>query len=813
MANGILSKWKNDNSIDEQLKSLQSSIFTPKVNMPPHYSPNEVLGPPAPNQSWDDYSIEQSYNNFVKDNSRFAKNAADAALKSHRIPTVKAKNNQTQINEAVKVNDPRTVYEDLIYRNKDNSDSDFIEIIGAEGLAPALFTDSGPLNPNNWPMPIGSSQGEKQLRQEQREWRDEHPSKLKGNADEREQNQLEINKQYEERFNEKGGIQNNSARRGFWTDLIDISFNIPSKLYTNKDNVTKEELTKIANPIGTLSNDISKIAKQQQDNGDNDIRNRTSLWITGQEYLDNYDISGGRPKELIDPKETYNKLDEAQNWNYMPYQLEGIDGLLQQGKWLIQDTGSKVSKAFRGIENTRMAYADPRIPYEDRTISYKGYNKQAGNYLNNEKEGWISSALSPESDTFFYTTDWNDQRRNENSVPTRYEWILESDDGTQKEIRDPFEGTVLPTGNTPDEVSLSWGDSDEVYTFPSLEYANEHIRKVPVIAEEGENIEGFYQADPLIYTEPDGTEVTIPFMDVVALSRGIDDGSIAMDNGPLNMFKPTEQTKEPLEMLTTLDFSDLAPVTVDMALQSLPIMFQKMIGPQMVADAMMSSSYIDPYSYDAESDSWRNTAEKTSADRYLTSVGYNLGKGALERIAQIPGIGKEGVLNKPLERVLENNNLPIWLMYPALLAGEMGEEDLTAVPEEISQNGLEDAFKNDLVIDGEIQYDDSGHPIKDDDTPLSDRFGNMIEALKENAVAGAMLAGPLMTPGVVSDVARNKGYVAKSRANKELKNYYDSIGMPRYKEAKETHRPFVLTPETEKQYQEEERQRREEQDG
>jgi hypothetical protein len=283
--------------------------------------------------------------------------------------------------------------------------------------------------------------------------------------------------------------------------------------------------------------------------------------------------------------------------------------------------------------------------------------------------------------------------------------------------------------------------------------------------------------------------VNLSFDDIQDLSKKLANGTANVDYGPLNIAKDSNERKDFMQMLTTGDFSDLAPNTADLLLGSAPLFFKKTAWPMAIGNAISASQGLDPQIYDAENNTYGRLSDDMNGEKYLANTVLSGLVPATEHVAGIIG-GSGGFLGRPIQKILSDRGASPLLRYGVDMAGEGVEEDVAQLWEDYQRFGHRGWFANPLYEtddDGNIKtrynpitgedepvkkQDSWGHEVRDENTPIGDRVLNMLDQMPENFIAGAYLGGGLGTPRVVTDRIFNTGYYSpEERVNRRQPGY------------------------------------------
>lgn len=409
------------------------------------------------------------------------------------------------------------------------------------------------------------------------------------------------------------------------------------------------------------------------DGTDYDYVHMTSEWMTGPQYKKYVEMGmGGRPVDDIDPTQVYSKVDEAREYDFIPY----IPNEVTYNKLVAGDVARIPGEIGTTIANLRTSLApDYSITYgnDGTTISGKEFDKVAPTFLNN----------------YYHDLQYDPERLRRNRNPssvleyaipnsdggTSYAYGSIVDSGYDDTLHLSFEdGTEMDVGG--DELATWKHDQNGLLVVPE-EYVRQHgnfessyddtlyltfadgqrIGLSPDYVSEHTDSDGFVDLEPLysmtpidqargdlpedlgvlgendlgyepVLTMSDGT--AIPLRDVERIyfdesakddpdeldangNVARTDDDISYDFGPLGLSKPRRLIdQEPFDFSgegQVFNRDDLLNNVVDWTLGSVPIS-AGMYAPWLysVSQATNSGYGIDPGSYNPETGSRGLTA-------------------------------------------------------------------------------------------------------------------------------------------------------------------------------------------------------------
>ena len=627
----------------------------------------------------------------------------------------------------------------------------------------------GLFNLDNWPI-IGSSDREKALDARQEEYRESNP--MPEGAMEWQDGQRVTSdkwkKRYEDYFKEQGGLE----------DYDTTGADTIRSAWAQDDADFGERLGRIASGLDQMSH-------ENYDDGERMTSDAVKgKYMSGEEYRKLKAAGfGGRPDEDIDDGSTYNKIDEMRDYNFVPY-IEDTD---QAFGWGATQAADDITKAYNTFHNTRDRNAEPTFNYNGTDINLKDFNHYYNAYLNkllqNEEPEYVDA----------------DDPTAAMSLPgISTGWHISQDDGSTKTVYSkrggisPDDVEVLDNGNLsvrfpgvdkPVEMSF-----DQLQNMKYFEKASSNPKKVT-----------YRQSIPdrLSYDEMIGDPVNMTFDEASALADSLKSGDIDINWGDWNLGKDSSNRKDWTTMLTTLDFSDVAPNMADLFFGSAPLFLPQTAWPMAIANGVSATQGLDPRLYDSNWGSWSRLADQDnmSGDKYLANIALSSTVPATERIAGGIG-GSGGLLGKPVKSLLKRKNMNPLLEYPLDIIGEGVEEDVAQAWEDAQTNGLWNWFADQQVDeDGNPVFDKSGHEVRDPNTPLPNRGGNYASQLLENFLAGGALATPMTGIHAAKDAASNSGPIGDYRELKALRDWEKENGIDRYKEAKKGKSKVTFGPE------------------
>lgn len=644
-----------------------------------------------------------------------------------------------------------------------DSELDFSQLgfFDPNNLANNLFDNGGKIDPNQAPI-IGQTDKDKALKSEKEQYRKDNPMP-------------------------EGAIKNGVTSQ----EWIDRYYDY----YGDLDDSYKSAIDYITSPVteelqtqGKMRNAdtlLRKLADESIDDGTNTLENRKALYITVPEMIRQRKAGvPGRPieeLESMDQGAVINKLEEMNDYNYVPFIVDEA----QRDLWNAQQVGNEGSKFFKRLATTREDWTDPIIDYNGQDLSYDQFYENASPY-------WMKAYKDAE--------DGN----------TRIKWTIDLGNGEFDEVYSTSQpsidwltdedGYAVLDDNGNYMLYMQWPDTGEAY-YLTEEDLDEDGNIIGVSSE--------YDIDPLTYTQYDGTEISIPYDDVDRLLNNSETNEFNVDYGPLNIAKPAAELSD----LTEWNFADWIPSMIDITAGSAPLFMPQTAWPMAISNAISATQGLDANSWDSDTGTWRRISDAVDPDKYGLNVLLSGLVPLTEKFAGNLGAGR-GLLGKPIDAAFRKFDINPTLKYPVdWILGEGSEEGIAGAWEELQQTGFDEAFGNDLyetdengnvVLDKDgnpkILYDESGHQVKDVNTPLWDRIKNYISGVPENFVAGAALGTGLGLPGLGLDVKNNRGAIQEAKNRRAEIEAERALNLPRFRSVKRGNKDYSINPEILEEY-------------
>ena len=263
------------------------------------------------------------------------------------------------------------------------------------------------------------------------------------------------------------------------------------------------------------------------DGTDYDYAHMTSEWMTGPQYKKYVEMGmGGRPVDSIDPAQVYSKVDEAREYDFVPY----MPNQVTYNRFAAGDAFRIPGELGTTIANARTILApDYSITYgkDGTTINGNEFDRRAGTFLNN----------------YYHDLQYDPERLRRNGNPssvleyaipnadggTSYAYGGIVDSGYDDTLHLSFsDGTEMDVGGdelatwdhdqdglliVPDEYVRQHGDFDASYDDTLyLTFADgQRIGLSPDYVSEHTDSEGFVDLDPLYSMTPiDQVSGTLP---------------------------------------------------------------------------------------------------------------------------------------------------------------------------------------------------------------------------------------------------------------------------------------------------------------
>ncbi len=474
-----------------------------------------------------------------------------------------------------------------------------------------------------------------------------------------------------------------------------------------------------------------------QDNGMYNKENYTSNTMTGDQYL-RYREAGipGRPIDEIDPDLTYSKLDERENFGFIPY---------------MPDEGSKLKLLREDIETgpTRImnALANARTNNTDYTIEYNGKKIESGRDFDKKIADYINKQINP-----LFRNEINIKDSREEAGPNavglkNIGYRITMQDGTSKEIRSRSMQILSQPEyiDDPDQtITVVFPDTGDVVEFEDEEDYLTNLSSLGVEPTENDSEAIAWINLPDLELE-DGTR--IPYNDAVNILNGAGD----RDYGWMNINKPADKLDDfwrDGSINTNFNFEDLVPKMVDIAAGSAPYWISKIAWPAAISNALASSHGIDSSTLESDGTA-RRLKDDIDDDSYTASIiGSTIMPLTEYGLGRIGGGGTKWLMDKLMKWKGNRAGYPL-LGHTLGTLGEGFEEVPANLVEDYRLNGFDQLYANPLLDeDGNEIVDDSGHVLRDEDTPFLDRWNNYWGDALEAFTGGALLGGAFGLPSL-----------------------------------------------------------------
>lgn len=471
--------------------------------------------------------------------------------------------------------------------------------------------------------------------------------------------------------------------------------------------------------------------------------------MTGEEYERLAILSGtGRPIEKIDPNGTYSKIQEMQDYGFVPYVRSPEDLSKMKLQWMSEIP----TKAANELGRSRTSIFDYTIDTGDQNFSGNDFENNVTTYI--DRMGALEKATQTEDGKSIFTDKNGDHT---GMTPYTYgAWQVTYEDGTVKEhphgdydALQRKDGTILVTFSDGSQALFD-DENDFTTNLKGIGYQ---------VAEEGE--------EPIAWF-PDlvlDSGQRIPYADVVALvnddvNSEDRDSSISYDYGFGDLGKPASHSKG----LFFDGVPGLVNGTWDLLAQSAPYFTVPSgitLGLSRTASAINGR---EPKSLRADGTS-RNLAEDVDDSEYLSLLLANAAMPLTEF-----GWGRIGkAAAAPFTKTLTKYGLDQRALYPwyQWLTGTVGEglEELPGnVVEDMTQNGFRGTYANQVYDEnGKAVYDSAGRPVLDRDTSFWDRLNNWKDDAGEAFAGGAWLGALFGIPSLPSTYVKSAENWANNR--------------------------------------------------
>lgn len=649
-----------------------------------------------------------------------------------------------------------------------------------------LFDDQGIMNPDNWPL-IGSTQRDRQIRREREEYRAANPMPEDAFNPDGTTGQS-IRQIYE---GLPGWMQGrNEDREGY--DFGEVLGDM-NTTYQDEDGVWHV----VANPSGRnywdeLTKPIGWYAQNSIDDGSMTRESLLAPNMTTQQYIA-YRQAGvpGRPIEelLANPDAVWNKRDEQQDYNFVPY----IEDDNQLKDWNFRNLVRDTSNIFK-------EFGDIREDWTDATINYKG-NRYSRDDMYREATDWYNNTISKMSldDLTYYLP--GSPNIDGTYAPMVNDLLVHLPDGDVV-ITTPVKDVNLESTGYGDETIATFYGTDQILTFDSGDEARAFFRDAgnyefrSRAAGKDEQPNAYAQFPTLEYDQADGQHVSLTYPEVNELMEMRESDTLPIDYGPFNIAKDASERKELTESLSNGNigdfFSDLTSTMTDTALSSLPIMFKRTAWPMSFGDAATTLQNLDPKSYDSETGAMLKRANDPSGPVLAQESLAALSQPWFERIAG--DLGGRGLSKIVTKKVLGDNvnRIPYMFRYLSGSLGEGWEEPISDINEEASTYPFNMMYANPVDENGnqledgqEPVYDNAtGLQLRDPNTPFPDRFRNWLEQSPESFAVGTLQSLPLSLLRMRGDINAGTGPVRDYREYRQQKAFDKMHDLPVFRQAK-----------------------------
>lgn len=555
---------------------------------------------------------------------------------------------------------------------------------------------------------------------------------------------------YRSIYDSEGGVDT-----GYVSGATDILNNIGG-LVLNSPTYDRGEISD-SDAMDNILSGLDKVANETIDDGTLRNENIRSKYMTGSQYKKYVENGlGGRAADDIDNNAVYNKVNEARNYGFKPY----VEDLGQYSLWSASQLGDDTTKAFNVFRDIRKNATQPTVNYNGQNINVEDLHTMANDYIDND------------------------------NVEKGIKWIFPNDNGGVDEVVSSPNEINEFTNNYSNYVTRS-NDGGIDLVLPESGYYHHFLNNEEFSNwMNGKPYEDSLIGNNLVYRQPDGTQVNLSPEEVLTLESSIANGTANIDYGPLNIAKDNDYRKDFGQMLSTMDFSDLLPNTVDLLTGSAPLFFKTTAWPMSIGNAVTASQGLDPQLYDAWNDTYGKLSDDMTGEKYLSNMILSGLVPATEHVAGVIG-GSGGVLGKPIQKFLSDRGAPPLLRYGLDMAGEGAEEDVAQLWEDYQRFGHKGWFADPLyetdedgnivtyydVATGETKplekQDAWGHQVRDENTPWQNRIMNALEQMPENFIAGAYLGGGLGVPKVIGDRITENGYYSPEERLKRRQPGYN----------------------------------------
>ena len=653
-------------------------------------------------------------------------------------------------------------------------------------LSSWLFTGTGPLNPNNWPI-VGQSQSERARSIENASYRTANPMK---------ENALVYNgstvlssddtrKVYEDYFDSQGGLEQSYETGGSMINRA-LSSASPEMLQDPQFAEYASYLNVEPDRLGLIGQGLDKMSRENFDDGTMRADSVKGKYMLGSVYKQYVALGmGGRPIDEIEDNAVYNKLDEMRDYNFVPY----ITDENQFRSWTASQMFDDISTAYNAFSQARDRFTDANYNYNGQRISRQDLYDHVGDYYKDLNEYFENAELINSS-----IVPPDDPSVDDSYVPIKKVWQVPLDDGSVESIESDYD--PICTYDSNNNIIAYWPDVDRVITYnDEADFEENFPRYIYMFSSDEGHISGYLPLPVLEYEQSDGTSVRLPFLDVENLIEQISDGSASVDYGWGNIAKDAADRKGWEEMVTSFDFSDILPNMIDLSAGSAPLFLPYTAWPMALANAGSATQGLDARSHNFNNNTYSRLAEDMNGEKYVANTVLSGLVPMTERFAGIIG-GSGGFIGKPIQNLLKKVGAPTAARYGVDVLGEGMEENVASAWEDYQVNGLANWFADPIVDEnGEVLYDSTGHELRNPETPITARIGNYIRQLPENFLAGTALGGAFGAPRILSDAASNSGYFTESMEDKILREIEEQYNLPHFKEARRGNNLIRITPE------------------
>lgn len=666
---------------------------------PKAVSVDSVLGPPSPDQTWEEYAEAATQYvapdiipNIELPTTEYEEKPYWEDLNSNDQNTIRSIADKNNYFSSVAVsNDNRTVTED-------EARSELEPIFGD-------MHSSHMSNVSNWFKENNNP--------------DFVPNHL--------QDHTATNQIYNDLFESEGGIEEDAIPRRGWT-------------LNQEDNqlpyLDAADQAMLYDP--NMTDHITLFREQGLDDGTNMNANLTSNYMLGKQYKKYSNAGlGGRSVDDIDDNKVYSKIDEMRNYGFNAYMPD--DGTY--AKMLAERASVIPSMLANDLANSRENIFDYGINIKDDEGST---TRQSGQEFEDKVPGYIDTVtknLESDSPDNPYVSKDADHTGMTAFKYSGYKVRLE--DGTEEEHSDivgidPY-GYVDENGNNVYEsIIVTFADGQQVEFEGEDDYRSNLLpsEKIEATTDDDPNA-AFWVPD---FEFDDGTRLT--YDQVINLTnenfRG--DDSLGYDFGFMNIAKPHRLQGDFITEDAGFNFEDLVPKMYDLITGSAPYFYFPTSIPLGVSNALAATHSIDPQTIDSDG-SARLVSEDMDNEKYTAAVLGN----AIMPFTEI-GLGRIGsAAIKPLSGIRRKYGERA--IYPGLewgigTFGEGLEEIPGNMVENYMTNGLRSWYGNPVLDDkGNEIIDNTGHLVRDSNTSLPDRFKNFMDDAPEAFIGGSLLGG------------------------------------------------------------------------